>query len=153
MFLRLEANKLQRLVGVGRGYHDIGFGVGHHRRRQLPVHRCREGDDPAESGHGVALECGFVGVGQPGCHRRPAGVGVLDHHGGGRAEVGDLMDQAPGGVSVIKVEVGKLHTAVLDDLVPPARLADVAVTGAGLMGVLPVPQRLRQFEGQVHGCR
>ena len=33
------------------------------------------------------------------------------------------MHQGPGGVGVIKVEVGKLHAAVLHDLVPPAPLA------------------------------
>ena len=61
------------------------------------------------------------------------------------------MHQGPRRVGVIEVEVGKLHAAVLDHLVPPAALADVAVAGAALVRVLAVAERLGQFQRQMDG--
>ncbi len=61
------------------------------------------------------------------------------------------MDDLPGRVGVVEVEVGQLHPAVLDDVVPPAVAAGLPVPRPLLVRVLPVAQVLGLLQGQVDG--
>ena len=72
---------------------------------------------------------------------------MLDHGGGGL--VAQLVDQLPGGVGVVEVQVRQRHATVLDDVVPPAAGAGAAVAGPLLVRVLAVAQVLRPVEGEV----
>ncbi len=149
--LPLGREQLQGAVVVAGRDEHVGLGVGHDLRR----HRLGDGGvqrhDAAEGGHGVALERPVVGGQHAVGHGRPAGVGVLDHDGGRRPQLGQLVDQPPGGVGVVQVEVGKLHAAVLHHLVPPARPADLPVAGPPLVRVLAVAEGLGLFEGKMEG--
>ena len=110
-----------------------------------------KGDNAAESRHRVAFERLFVGLQQTAREGGPTGVGMFDDHGGGRGQVGNIVHKCPCRVGVIKVEVGELHSPVLHHFVPPAALADGAVTRPALVGVLAVAERLRPLQGEVDG--
>jgi len=120
---------------------------------QILGHRLREGNDPPERRHRIAVEGPVVGSNNVARHRRPARVGVLDDHRRRRPEVGQLMDQPPGRIGVVQVQVGQLDAAVLNDVVPPAVAADLPVPRSLLVGVFAVPQAIRLFQREMNGGR
>ena len=139
-----------RLVG-GRDHH-IGLRAGDHLLGRGRVEGPVQGDHAPEGRALVALQRQPVGGGQVGGHGHPARVGVLDDGRGGA--VPHVVDQAPGGLGVVEVEVGQGQARVLHDLVPPGPAADGAVAGPLLVGVLAVSQLLLGAgQGKVEGRR
>ena len=110
-------------------------------------HGAVEGNDAAERADRVTRVGVDVGVGDVVGHRHAARVGVLDDHARGTIET---LHQTPRGLRVEQVEVAHLFATVLHRIVPPTPPPIDAITRAGLMRVLSIPQRLRPDRREVH---
>ena len=113
------------------------------RRGTLGIHRTIHNNDPAKWGLPIGSECMIPGLLEVCALADPAWIGVLQNGQSCRI-AGELLDQLCRGGEVEDVVVRKFLSVELLEI-----FGEISVERGSLMGILTVPQFLR--ERRVHG--